>query len=566
MSGASLQRQGSSDRNVPTDFLWQPVSPGIANTGLNAPFPVPPIVTGIGYEQSSGFEGAFATDLLAAMQGRNASVYLRLPFQVTQPDTYAARLRIKYDGGFIAYLNGQEIARRNAPAAPTWNSAATASRAPTDALTFTTIDLPLTAPLPLGNNVLAIQGLNDTVSSPNFLLVPELDVARLSATSETNVFFSTPTPGLANSSGLPAITPAPVFSQPSGVRVGTFNLSITSPDPLAEIHYTLTGRADPDCPLYTTPISSGRCARQSPRVPRRPNPQPDSLGSYLLIDPALAGRDSDVPLVIIDSMQQEIPSGGQWASLVTALINTDATGRAHMTNAPDFLGRGGVHIRGSSSTVWPKKNYSFETRDLAGNDTDVSPFGFPAGSDWVLFASYLDRTLVRDSLVHDLATQFGEYAVRTRPVEVYLNTGGGVISEADYQGVYIFMERIKRGHNRVNVARLDPSDSIEPAISGGYILKIDRGIATIPAALSRDFVPVDPEDSALTPVQRTWLGNSSRNSSPHCPAPALPIHPSATRSTIDVPSWIDYHIMTELRITSTSGISAPTCRKIAAEN
>ena len=109
------------------------------------------------------------------------------------------RLRIKYDAGFIAYLNGQEIARRNAPASATWNSAATATRNLADALTFTTIELPLAAPLPPGNNVLAIQGLNDSASSPDFLLVPELDVVRPSGTRETNVFFSMPTPGQANS-------------------------------------------------------------------------------------------------------------------------------------------------------------------------------------------------------------------------------------------------------------------------------------------------------------------------------------------------------------------------------
>ena len=123
---------------------------------------------------------------------------------------------------------------------------------------------------------------------------------------------------------------------------------------------------------------------------------------------------------------------------MTALIDTDATGRAHMTNAPDFLGRGGLHVRGSSSTVWPKKNYSFRYRDAAGNDTDASVFGFPADSDWVLHASYLDRTLLRDPLVYDLGNQFGEYAVRTRPVEVYLNTSGGIISEANYLGVFVF--------------------------------------------------------------------------------------------------------------------------------
>ena len=131
-------------------------------------------------------------------------------------------------------------------------------------------------------------------------------------------------------------------------------------------------------------------------------------------------------------------------------------------------------------------------------------------------------------------------------MEVYLNTGSGVISEADYLGVFIFMERIKRGRNRVNVARLDPSDATEPGISGGYILKIDRGTATIPAALSRDFVPVDPEDSRLTPVNGRGLAITSRNSSPRSRGPAFPTQQSATRGIIDVPSWIDYHIMTEL--------------------
>jgi hypothetical protein len=121
VAGASLQRQGSTDHGVRGDFAWLPASPGVINAGLTSPFPIPPIVTGVGYEEGTAFEDAFNTDLLAAMLGRNASVYLRVPFQVAQGDTYAARLRMKYDGGFIAYLNGQEIARRNAPAAATWN-------------------------------------------------------------------------------------------------------------------------------------------------------------------------------------------------------------------------------------------------------------------------------------------------------------------------------------------------------------------------------------------------------------------------------------------------------------
>jgi CotH kinase protein/Fn3 associated/Lamin Tail Domain/Immunoglobulin domain/Chitobiase/beta-hexosaminidase C-terminal domain/Bacterial TSP3 repeat len=548
-AGVSFQRQGSVDRNDATDFLWQPASVGLANTGLTTPFPLPPVVTGLGYEQANGFQGAFATDLLAAMQGLNASVYLRVPFPVTQSDTHAARLRMKYDGGFIAYLNGQEIARRNAPALPTWNSSATAARSPADALVFTTIDLPLASPLPLGTNVLAIHGLNDSANSPNFLLVPELDVARPTGAGQIPVYFSTPTPGQANTSGLPEIAPAPVFSQSSGIQFAAFALSISAPDPLAQIHYTLDG-SEPTtaAPLYTAPLPVNATTLVKARAFRDGRiPSPIQQRSYLFMDATLAQRDSDVPLVILDTMGQSIPGGGgAWASLVTALIDTDATGRSHMTNAPAFLGRGGMHIRGSSSTVWPKKNYSFETRDSAGNDMNVSAFGFPADSDWVLYATYLDRTLLRDSLVYDLANQFGLYSPRTRPVEVYLNTGGGVINESDYVGVFIFEERIKRGAHRVDVAKLAPSQSTEPDISGGYILKIDRGTATIPATLSRDFVPVDPEDAQLTPVQRTWMSDYIAQFESALSGPQFADPTNGYARYIDVPSWIDYHIMTEV--------------------
>jgi hypothetical protein len=547
-AGSSLSRHGTSDHNNETDFAWQAASPGAVNPGLVTPFPISPVVTGLGYEQEVGFEDAFATDVIAAMQGRNASVYLRVPFTVTQADSYAARLRIQYDSGFVAYLNGQEVARRNAPAAATWNSRGTLSRSDADSLVFETIDLPLTAPLPIGANVLAIHGLNDSPTSPNFLLVPELDVAQVSG-GEMFVYFSTPTPGNDNSLGLPAIAPAPMFSQPSGVLAAGFSLTLSTTDPLAAIHYTLDG-TEPTLAAarYTTPLAVNASALVKARAFRDGHiPSPIRQGSYLRIDPALSTRDSDVPLVVIDTLTNGIPgSGGAWASSVTALIETDATGRAHLTGVPDFLGRGGLHVRGSSSAAWPKKNYSFETWDTAGNDLDVSALGFPAESDWVLYASYLDRTLLRDSLVYELSNQYGQYGVRTRPVEVYLNADGGAITEADYAGVYVFMERIKRDGDRVDVADLEPSHAAEPEISGGYVLKIDRGAATIPAALSRDFVAVDPEDAELTPAQKTWITGYIAQFEAALSGSDFADPVNGYAKYIDVPSWIDYHIMTEL--------------------
>ena len=71
-----------------------------------------------------------------------SSLFLRLPFDVVDLGVIdVLHLRVKYDAGFVAYLNGREVARRNAPAAPAWNSAATAERLDAEATLFEDVNL-----------------------------------------------------------------------------------------------------------------------------------------------------------------------------------------------------------------------------------------------------------------------------------------------------------------------------------------------------------------------------------------------------------------------------------------
>jgi len=82
--------------------------------------------TGVGYDLGADYDGLIGTDVQTAMYGKNGSVYTRIPFQVHDPAAIdSLRLRMKYDDGFVAYLNGTAIAQRNAPATPSWNSTAT---------------------------------------------------------------------------------------------------------------------------------------------------------------------------------------------------------------------------------------------------------------------------------------------------------------------------------------------------------------------------------------------------------------------------------------------------------
>ena len=133
---------------------------------------------GIGYERSSGYESLIDIDLLDQMNGLNASCYIRIPFSPTPDeliDASGLKLKVRYDDGFVAYLNGTEVTRRNFDGEPAWNSSASQTHSDTDAVNFETIDITADiSQLRLGQNVLAIQGLNSGTTSSDFLISAEL--------------------------------------------------------------------------------------------------------------------------------------------------------------------------------------------------------------------------------------------------------------------------------------------------------------------------------------------------------------------------------------------------------
>ncbi|HUR47436.1 MAG TPA: lamin tail domain-containing protein, partial [Candidatus Saccharimonadales bacterium] len=144
-----------------------------------------------------------ASSLDASMRDINASAYIRIPFVTANPSAFNSLiLRMKYDDGFIAYLNGVEVARANAPIVATWNSSATAERS--DAENNTWQEFNLGTELGLlrgGTNILSFQGLNVSPSDPDFLILPELTASTESFDLAATRYFKTPTPGTANGIG-----------------------------------------------------------------------------------------------------------------------------------------------------------------------------------------------------------------------------------------------------------------------------------------------------------------------------------------------------------------------------
>jgi hypothetical protein len=142
----------------------------------------------------NGYRPFLRTDMQARMLGINASAFVRVPFFVDPASDPSLALRLRYDDGFIAYLNGTEVARRNAPSSPAWNSSATANRDLASGINPETFDLSAFVPLLTGfGSTLAFHALNSSASDGDFLLQAELTSTRLQITP--NVFLANPTPG-----------------------------------------------------------------------------------------------------------------------------------------------------------------------------------------------------------------------------------------------------------------------------------------------------------------------------------------------------------------------------------
>jgi len=197
-------------------------------------------------DQTYGLPGVatptVATDVRAIMQGVNSTVYVRIPFEAPDPSAFdALTLLLQYDDGFVAYLNGVEVARANAPSTIAYNSSATTTKGsnPTFAETFS-----LTAHLGLlqtGTNLLAIRGLNVAAGDEDFLIRAELIASKLLDSSPA--FFATATLGAPNGQSYLGVVEAPSASVPRGFYASAFTVAISTATVGAEIRYTLDGSA-----------------------------------------------------------------------------------------------------------------------------------------------------------------------------------------------------------------------------------------------------------------------------------------------------------------------------------
>ncbi len=229
-----------------------------------------------------------------------------------------------------------------------------------------------------------------------------------------------------------------------------------------------------------------------------------------------------------------------------------------VADKPTFQGNIGIEIRGASSQMFPKKSYGLETRDEKNEDMDVSIFGFPEEEDWILYAPYSDKSLMRNFLIYDLSRDINRYASRCKFVDLKIND--------TYEGIYVFMEKLKRDAGRININKLKKDENSGDDLTGGYIIKIDKTAGNNfgsgyndQNSFTSNYKPLHssnnqeihflydyPKAEKITPQQKEYISSYIHNFEKALASDDFKDPEKGYKRFIDVPSFIDFFLLNEI--------------------
>lgn len=259
-------------------------------------------------------------------------------------------------------------------------------------------------------------------------------------------------------------------------------------------------------------------------------------------------HDSNLPIVVINTNNQTIPDEPKIMADMGIIYNGPSV-RNYMTDPFNhYNGKIGIEERGNFSASLPQKPYRIETWDVNGNAINVPLLGMPSENDWALIATYNDKSFCRNLLPYHLFESMGHYAPRSVFVEVVLN--------GEYQGIYQLCEIIKRDNNRVDIAKLLPTDITGRELTGGYILKTDYWDNN--NSWQSSYSPIDhpgfdihlvyeyPDYNVLVPQQQAYIQSFIYDMETALYGPSFTDTVNGYRKYMSRRSFMDYFFVNEL--------------------
>ncbi len=378
--------------------------------------------TGVGYETGTGYESLISLNVQSAMYNRGTSCYIRVPFALGSVPTFdRLTLRMKYDDGFVAYVNGVRVAASNAPASPIWSSAATQGNPDERAVLFEDFDVTAAAASALvsGTNVLAIHGLNFSSTNQDFLMVPEL-VASRTGTYQPGVFrsFVVPTPGMLNvlssADRAPQITEqafAPAL--PGDADAITVTAKVTAavaPISAVTLRYRVDYGAEVAIPMLDDGTRGDGVAGDGiygAVIPASAS-LPGQMVRWSITSADTASNIGRMPqfisstqspeyfgtMVAVPTVVSQLPTLWWWVQN-TGAAATDTGTRCSLYFRGRFYDNVFVRLRGQGSAGWPKPHYKldFNPSDHFYYSEDVPPV-----EEFNLQSTYSDKAYLRQLL------------------------------------------------------------------------------------------------------------------------------------------------------------------------
>ena len=230
-----------------------------------------------------------------------------------------------------------------------------------------------------------------------------------------------------------------------------------------------------------------------------------------------------------------------------------------VSSTPTISTVAGVEFRGSTSQAdfyflpgLVKKPYGIElwTDSTGVKAKKLSLLQMPEETDWVLNASYNDRSFMRDFIAQSLAGRIGLLHSKAKFVELIIND--------EYRGVYVLMEKVKQGKNRVPISDLYPTENAGDDVTGGYLLKIDKSSGSpsttwksnytsgITATQKCEFQIEYPQYGIITQQQLVYIRDYINNWEKKLMTEDMNDPKASFRDYMDVSSFVNYFILNEV--------------------
>ena len=398
---------------------------------------------GIGYETApADYAGLLGTDVGPVMSGRNGSCFARFTFNVDHRDELQGfQFEAQYDDGFVAWLNGVEMARRAAPNELSWNSLATGDHPDSLAVVPQVLDAgPLAAALVPGMNVLAVQILNVRVDSSDLLFRATLSASR-AAVQSAEAYFPVPTPGTQNFGGVVApgprideVIPTPVrLSENQDLRV-TARVEPTQ-SPVAAVTLVTRVLFGPESTLPMWDDGRHGDGAAGDRVYGAVIPAgtagPGQMLRYRIVAADVTSRETRLPLFLDPGDSEQYfgtvvsgPDSGSRLPVFQLFVENVGTAesfggaRASLFHLGEFYDNIGVRLHGQSSSGFPKKslNLDFNRGHRFRYATNASRV-----KDIKLLSNYGDKSRLHNTLAYEVIHAAGSAGHFAFPVRVERN-------------------------------------------------------------------------------------------------------------------------------------------------